>query len=112
MHSLIVICNSESIDLCVTSPPYWNQRAYGENPNIIGNESTVSDYIDNLIQIFAEVRRVLKKSGSCFVVISDKFNSNDSSNSSGKEDTRRSTKREDGFVIIIKKDKSIPNCSM
>jgi DNA modification methylase len=102
----------ESIDLCVTSPPYWNQRGYGENPNIIGNEPTVSNYIDNLIQIFAEVKRVLKKSGSCFVVISDKFNSSDGSTSSNSKGytKRRSTKREDGFVIIKNKDKSIPSC--
>ena len=69
--SILKCLAGESIDLCVTSPPYWNQRAYEENPNIIGNEPTVSDYIDNLIQIFAEVKRMLKKSGSCFVVISD-----------------------------------------
>jgi DNA modification methylase len=30
------------IDVCVTSPPYWNQRWYGDDTNIIGNESTVS----------------------------------------------------------------------
>ena len=68
-------CLSEnSIDLIITSPPYWNQRAYGQDPKIIGNESTVAGYIDNLIEIFAEGKRVLKKSGSCFIVISDKFN--------------------------------------
>jgi DNA modification methylase len=61
------------IDVCVTSPPYWNQT-WGEDPNIIGNESTVSEYVDNLIRIFGQVKRVLKKSGSCFVVLSDKFN--------------------------------------
>jgi DNA modification methylase len=65
---------NDIIDLCVTSPPYWNQRCYGEGSHVIGNESTVFDYIHNLIEIFGEVKRVLKKSGSCFVVISDKFN--------------------------------------
>jgi len=63
-----------SIDLCVTSPPYWKQRSYGEDLKIIGNESKVSEYIDKLIEIFSEVKRVLTPSGSCFVVISDKFN--------------------------------------
>jgi|GEM_PF-93741 DNA modification methylase len=62
------------IDLCVTSPPYWNQRSYGEDPDMVGNESTVSEYIDKLTEIFSEVKRVLKSSGSCYVVISDKFN--------------------------------------
>ena len=71
-------------------------------PTILEPER-VSDYIDNLIEIFAEVKRVLKKSGSCFVVISDKFNNG------REEDTRRRTK-EKGFVKY--KDKSIPNCSL
>jgi DNA modification methylase len=86
------------MDLCVTSPPYWNQRRYGDDPHVIGNESTVLDYIDNLIEIFGEVRRVLKKSGSCFVVISDKFN------------TGGDTTREKGFVKY--KDRSIPDGSL
>src|SRR5689334_3189138 len=77
------------IDVCVTSPPYWNQRWYGEDSNVIGNESTVSEYVDNLIKIFGEVKRVLKDSGSCYVVISDKFNCGE-----GK-DARR---RENAFV--------------
>jgi len=46
-------------------------------------------------------------------VISDKFNSNGSTSSNSKGYTkRRSTKREDGFVVIKNKDKSIPNCSL
>ncbi|MDQ6862792.1 MAG: site-specific DNA-methyltransferase [Thermoproteota archaeon] len=89
---------NDIIDLCVTSPPYWNQRWYGDNPHVIGNESTVSDYIDNLIEIFGEVKRLLKNSGSCFVVISDKFNN-------GGDKTR-----EKGFVKY--NDRSIPHGSL
>jgi DNA modification methylase len=62
------------IDLCVTSPPYWNQRSYGEDPDMVGNEATVYEYIDKLTEIFSEIKRVLKSSGSCYVVFSDKFN--------------------------------------
>jgi DNA modification methylase len=99
-------CLSErSIDLIITSPPYWNQRAYGQDPKIIGNESTVADYIDNLIEIFAEGKRVLKKSGSCFIVISDKFN-----NGRREHTTRTKQGRETDFVKY--KDKSIPDCSL
>lgn len=70
----------ESVDLCVTSPPYWNVRDYGsENANYVGwsgqlglEESHV-DYIDHLCCIFDEVKRVLKKTGSCWVNIGDTF---------------------------------------
>src|SRR5437899_5386 len=47
------------IDVCITSPPYWNQRSYGEDPDMVGNEPTVSEYIDKLTEIFSEVKRVL-----------------------------------------------------
>lgn len=87
--AILLVAPDAVVDVCVTSPPYWNQRWYGEDPNIIGNESTVSEYVDNLTEIFGQVKRVLKKSGSCFVVISDKFNNG------GEGDTRR---KEKGFV--------------
>lgn len=90
---------NDIIDLCVTSPPYWNQRWYGENPDVIGDESTVLDYINNLKQIFGEVKRVLKESGSCFVVISDKFNNKGADMG-----------REKGFVKY--EDRSIPDGSL
>ena len=89
---------NDIIDLCVTSPPYWNQRWYGDDSHIIGNESTISEYIDKLIEIFGEVKRVLKKSGSGFVVISDKFNNG------------RDTTGEKGFVKF--NDRSIPDGSL
>lgn len=59
------------IDLVITSPPYFQQRDYG---NIgIGNEKTVDEYVHNLMQIFNECVRVTKNTGSIVFNIGDKY---------------------------------------
>jgi DNA modification methylase len=61
-----------SVDLCVTSPPYYNLRDY-QNTGQIGVENTVDDYVENLCKVFDEVYRVLKPTGSCWVNIADTY---------------------------------------
>lgn len=68
---------SESIDMCITSPPYWNMRDYGVDGQL-GNEETFEEYLDKLQEIFNEVYRVLKKKGSCYVNIGDVYSNNNS----------------------------------
>lgn len=63
---------NESIDMCITSPPYWNLRDY-EKDKQIGQEPQFKDYISKLIQIYKEVYRVLKKEGTCWVNIADTY---------------------------------------
>ena len=63
----------ESIDLVITSPPYYRQREYGGIGIGIGNEKTVEEYIDNLMVIFKECVRVVKKSGTIVFNIGDKY---------------------------------------
>ena len=62
----------ESIDCVVTSPPYWALRDYGV-PGQLGLESTFNEYISKLCDIFDEVKRVLKKEGTCWVNIGDTY---------------------------------------
>ncbi len=62
---------SDSIDLVITSPPYYNQRDYGGTG--IGNEKTVDEYIDKLMAIFEECVRALKNTGSIVFNIGDKY---------------------------------------
>ena len=62
----------KSIDMVITSPPYFNLRDYG-TVGEIGSETNYNDYINNLIAIFTEVHRVLKDSGSCWVNIDDVY---------------------------------------
>jgi DNA modification methylase len=63
----------ESIDMVITSPPYYNLRDY-KNAKQIGTESTVNDFVNNLVDVFAECKRVLKNSGSLWVNIADTYN--------------------------------------
>ena len=62
---------SNSVDLVITSPPYYKQRDYGGIG--IGNEKTVEEYIDNLIIVFKECVRVVKNTGSIVFNIGDKY---------------------------------------
>jgi len=63
---------SESVDCIVTSPPYFGQRDYGHDGQI-GLETECADYIEHLVSIFREARRVLKVSGSLWLNLGDKF---------------------------------------
>lgn len=62
----------ESVDLIVTSPPYWNKRDYG-HPDQIGQERTPQEFVRNIVLAMAEWRRVLKPSGSIFLNIGDTY---------------------------------------
>lgn len=62
----------EWIDCVVTSPPYWGLRDYGYEGQL-GLEPTFKDYIEKLCNIFDEVCRVLKKTGTCWVNIGDTY---------------------------------------
>ena len=53
---------NESIDLLVTSPPYWQLRDYGVEDQL-GLEKTPEEYVAKMVEVFREVRRVLKKVG-------------------------------------------------
>lgn len=61
-----------SIDMCITSPPYWNMRDY-DNERQIGLEYSSKDFVDNLKTIFKEVQRVLKDDGTCWINIRDTY---------------------------------------
>lgn len=63
---------ANSVDTCVTSPPYYQLRDYG-CAGQIGLEKTVKEYIDKLVAVFREVRRVLKDNGTLWVNIADSY---------------------------------------
>ena len=62
----------ESIDCVMTSPPYWALRDYGVEGQL-GLESTFDLYIKHLCDIFDEIKRVLKNTGTCFVNLGDTY---------------------------------------
>ena len=65
---------SESVDMCVTSPPYYGLREYGMDGQI-GLEKTPEEYVAKLVAIFREVRRVLKKEGTLWLNLGDSYSS-------------------------------------
>jgi site-specific DNA-methyltransferase (adenine-specific) len=60
-----------SVDLIITSPPYFQQRDYGAGG--IGNEPTEDEYINNLLPIFNECSRVVKTTGAIVFNMGDKY---------------------------------------
>lgn len=62
----------ESINCCVTSPPYFNLRDYGTDGQI-GLETTPAEYVAALVAVFREVRRVLRSDGVMFLNLGDSY---------------------------------------
>lgn len=68
-----------SVDCCITSPPYYALRDYGVDGQI-GLEETPQQYIDRLTDVFMEVHRVLKPEGTLWINIGDSYNGNKKGN--------------------------------
>ncbi len=66
---------NESIDMVMTSPPYWALRDYGVDGQL-GLERTFDEYLDKLCNVFDEIYRVLKNEGTCWVNLGDTYAGN------------------------------------
>lgn len=62
----------ESVQCCVTSPPYWGLRDYNVAGQL-GLEATPEEYVAKLVRIFREVRRILKKDGTLWLNLGDSY---------------------------------------
>jgi DNA modification methylase len=63
---------SETVHCCITSPPYYRLRDYGVDGQI-GLENTPEEYVERLVSVFREVRRVLRVDGTLWVNIGDSY---------------------------------------
>jgi DNA modification methylase len=61
-----------SIQTCITSPPYWGLRDYG-NPDQIGLEQSPQEYVQELVEVFQEVSRCLKNDGTLWLNLGDSY---------------------------------------
>lgn len=61
-----------TVQCVVTSPPYWGLRDYGVGGQI-GLEGTPDEYVENMVEVFREVRRVLRDDGVCWLNLGDSF---------------------------------------
>ncbi len=62
----------ESVQCCVTSPPYWGLRDYGVDGQL-GLEATPEQFVASMVEVFAEVRRVLRGDGTLWLNIGDSY---------------------------------------
>lgn len=68
----LILLADKSVHCCVTSPPYWNLRDYGVDGQI-GLEDTPEAFIQCLVEVFREVRRVLRDDGTLWLNIGDSY---------------------------------------
>lgn len=72
---------ADSVDCCITSPPYFGLRDYGVEGQI-GLEETPEEFVESLVNVFRQVKRVLKKEGTVWLNLGDSYSG------SGKGQTR------------------------
>lgn len=76
---------SESVQCCVTSPPYWGLRDY-QVEGQIGLEKTPAEYVAKLVAILAEVRRVLRMDGTLWLNLGDSYSNGTNDKKSFRSD--------------------------
>jgi len=63
----------DKAQMCVTSPPYYGLRNYGDEENQIGLEESPEEYIQNLVEVFRKVRDNLTDDGTLWLNIGDSY---------------------------------------
>ncbi len=95
---------AESVQCCVTSPPYWGLRDY-DHPAQIGAEPAPVAYTENLVAIFREVRRVLRADGTVWLNVGDGYARNGGTGNCGPNAIVGNTKK-----LIQKRNCKVPDC--
>lgn len=91
--------DTESIDCCITSPPYWGLRDYGCDGHL-GLEPTPELYVEHMVELFREVKRVLKKNGTLWLNLGDSYNgSRKGSGGTGKLSAKQNTNIGANFAV-------------
>jgi DNA modification methylase len=72
VRTALQLLPEQSVQTCITSPPYWGLRDYGEGDQI-GLEETPQQYVDQMVEVFREVWRVLKDDGTLWLNIGDSY---------------------------------------
>lgn len=95
----------ESVQCVVTSPPYWGLRDYGEAGQI-GLEKTPEEYVQKMVEVFREVRRVLRKDGTCWLNLGDSYAGSNSDKTAAKNPNSLSAKNGQTYGGVEKSIKS------
>lgn len=78
-NSLNIPLADKCVNMCVTSPPYFGLRDYG-NASQLGLEETPENYVENMVVVFREVRRVMRDDGTLWLNIGDSYYANRAAN--------------------------------
>ena len=92
----------QSVQCVVTSPPYWGLRDYGVSGQL-GLEDTPEEYVENLVKVFREVRRVLKDDGTVWLNLGDSYSGSGKGTAGnlGKKHNERHLEHKTGGIIPI-----------
>jgi|CXWL01.1.fsa_nt_gi DNA modification methylase len=93
---------ADTIQCCVTSPPYWGLRDY-DHPGQIGAEPSPDEYVNNLVSVFQEVRRVLRRDGTVWLNVGDGYARNGGTGGHGPNAIVGNTKK-----LIQKRNCKVP----
>lgn len=79
-----------SVHCCITSPPYWGLRSYlpaghPDKAREIGSEPTVHEWVRTMVEVFREVRRVLRPDGTLWLNLGDSYSTG---TSAGRQDSK------------------------
>nr|VFJ91994.1 MAG: site-specific DNA-methyltransferase (adenine-specific) [Candidatus Kentron sp. H]VFJ92279.1 MAG: site-specific DNA-methyltransferase (adenine-specific) [Candidatus Kentron sp. H]VFK01445.1 MAG: site-specific DNA-methyltransferase (adenine-specific) [Candidatus Kentron sp. H] len=103
-RAVLPLLEPESIQCCVTSPPYWGLRDY-DHPSQVGAEESPDQYVENLVGIFREVRRVLRGEGTLWLNVGDGYARNGGTGACGPNARVGNTKK-----LIQKRNCKVPDC--
>lgn len=92
-----------SVDCCVTSPPYYGLRDYGHDGQI-GLEETPEAFVQKLVEVFREVKRVLKDEGTLWLNLGDSYSSHKDCKSIGQT-LAKGTSRETAHEMELGKSR-------
>ena len=87
-----------SAQTCITSPPYWGLRDYGEAGQI-GLEPTPEEYVAKMVEVFREVRRVLRDDGTLWLNLGDSYSRGDRKSVPTQRGEAASSKDEDKYCF-------------
>lgn len=90
--SILPSLDPHSVQMVVTSPPYFAQRDYGIAGQI-GDEATPAEYVAALVSVFREVRRILKPDGTVWLVLGDTYAGGGRSGGDGSRGVKQESNR-------------------
>ena len=96
----------ECIQCVVTSPPFWNLRDYGVDGQI-GLEDTPEEYVNTMVSVFQEVKRVLRKDGTVWLNLGDSYSAGKMTPHTGAARNGRDMSAMSGIIRTYNKPKNL-----